>query len=75
VLSLDELARRNTSVPCGKYDTMNTYGESYNGNSVRLRILSICVKKYQQAFWRHCHGTVAIFFKPSSSLYLYPLFL
>ena len=26
VLSLDELDRRFTSVPCGKYDTLNTSG-------------------------------------------------
>ena len=26
VLSLDELARRNTSVPRGKYGTLNTFG-------------------------------------------------
>ena len=49
-------------------------GESYNGNSMRLWNLSVCVKKYQQAFWHHCWGTVVIFFKPSSSSYLYPFF-
>ena len=36
-------------------------GESYNGNSVRLWNHSVRIKKYQQAFWRSCQGTVAIF--------------
>ena len=40
---------------------------------MRLRIISVCVKKYQQAFLaplpeNDCH----IFFKPISSTYLYP---
>jgi hypothetical protein len=36
-------------------------GESYNSNFMHLRILSVCVKKYQQVFWRHCWGTDAVF--------------
>ena len=38
-------------------------------------LISIDVKKYQQAFWRSCWDTVAIFFEPSSSSYQYPFFL
>jgi hypothetical protein len=34
----------------------------------------VFVKKYQQAFWRRCRGTVAIFFKPILSSYLYPFY-
>jgi hypothetical protein len=26
VLSLDELARKSTSIACGKYDALNTFG-------------------------------------------------
>jgi hypothetical protein len=34
----------------------------------------VFVKKYQQAFWRRCRETVAIFFKPILSSYLYPFY-
>ena len=47
----------------------------YNGNSVCLRIIYVCVKKYQQAFLAPLPGNGChIFFKPNSSLYLYLLF-
>ena len=48
----------------------------YNGNSARLLIISICVKKYQQAFLAPLLGKgCRIFFEPSSSSYLYLFFL
>jgi hypothetical protein len=28
---------------------------------VRLQILFVCIKKYQQAFWCRCQGTVVVF--------------
>ena len=34
-------------------------GESYSGIHA-LADLSICVNKYQQAFWHHCRGTVVV---------------
>jgi len=48
----------------------------YNGNSVRLRIIFVCIKKYQQSFLAPLLGNGChIFFKASSSLYLYLFFL
>ena len=37
----------------------NTPGENYS-NIRELADLSVCVNKYQQAFWRCCRGTVAV---------------
>ena len=42
----------------------------YNGNSVRLRIISICIKKYQQAFLVLLPRiSCCIIFEPSSPVY------
>jgi hypothetical protein len=44
----------------------------YNGTFVRLRIIYVCIKKYQQAFLAPLPGNgCCIFFEPSSSSYLY----
>jgi hypothetical protein len=37
-------------------------------------LTSVDVEKYQQPFWRRCRGMAAIFFEPSSSSYLYPIY-